>query len=153
MLRHSLATWRKSRILFFFTELYYPENLPLFCCRELLSLFCLYEGECILAGPRACPRDCSKGIHPIKNRKERATPVTTKKRERVIQRIKRACVKKNLCELSLFFNFWRVCKQNSLNLQEFLIMKNYGITLTRGNYETSGRQSNLHRGLSILNCR
>ena len=42
-----------------------------FCCRELLSLFCLYEDECMLAGPR----DCNKGIHPIK-----------------------------LCELSLLFN-------------------------------------------------
>ena len=37
----------------------------------------------------------------------------------------------------------RVCKQNSLKLQEILIMKHYGITLTRGNYETSGRQRNV----------
>ena len=34
----------------------------------------------------------------------------------------------------------RVWKNNSLKLQEILIMKNYGITLKRGNYATSGRQ-------------
>ena len=34
----------------------------------------------------------------------------------------------------------RVWKKNSLNLYEILIMKNYVITLIRGNYGTSGRQ-------------
>ena len=40
-------------------------------------------------------------------------------------------------------------KQNSLKLQEFLIMKNYRITLTRGNYETSGRQITFIVSVSI----
>ena len=111
--------WRESRNLQIFTEPSYPEktSFSLFC-RELFS-FCHFNSV------RAC-------LQALGLARGAGTWVKCKKENNSLQK---------LCELSLFVNSLRVCKQNFLKLQEFLIMKNYGITLTRGNYETSGRQN------------
>ena len=64
MLRHSLVTLEGDQDFDFFTEPYYPENLPsLFCCRELFSFLALQQCACTLAGLRACPRDCNECRH------------------------------------------------------------------------------------------
>ena len=140
----SWQLWRESRNLQILQSPTIQRRLPsLIICRELFS-FChfnsvLARGTAISAGTWV---KCKKREQLPTNKVSRALWL--------IYLILQGIVNYNslqllnmLCELSLFVNFWRVCKQNSLKLQEFLVMKNYGITLTRGNYETSGRQKTL----------
>ena len=99
-----MATLEGEQDLFFFTEFYYPENLPLSFVVGSFSLFSdfMRVNACLQA-------EGQQGIHPIKGRKERATPYN--KREREIRWMKRAHGKQlKICTLSTVkvAKLWRI---------------------------------------------
>ena len=114
--------WRESRNFIDFTEPSYPEKAPLsFSCRELFSFCHFNRVRAYLQAQRlAHGTGMSAG-----------TWVKLKK------------LLKMLCELSLLTNKRRVWKNNSFKLEKIPFMKNYGLTLIKGNYTTSGWQRGL----------
>ena len=128
MLCHSLGTLEGEQDFIFFYRARLSRESPLSLYLQGFFLCLpLQPWACTLVGPRACRRDCNECMHQVEVQKKRQNPY---KKERGDSRDIRRALQKNR----------RVCKQNSLKLQEILFKKNYGITLTRGNYDSSGRQ-------------
>ena len=85
-MQHILKEWNVMPLLGYFGGRvgicsFYRALLCLWCSTlslspSLLSLFCSFCARLQVAGLRACPRDCNKGMHPTKGkRKERAISI------------------------------------------------------------------------------